>query len=209
MARIAVQDGVRRIVATPHVADPILSPKKIQQKVVAFNAELQRSGIPLEVLSGAELPWTMAVEQLKNYTLNNSAYVLIEFPPMHIPSNACQLLFDTLITGLKPVIAHPERHPSIIRRPQLLLELVAAGALVQITGESLDGSLGPDVMSCARFLLKRQAVHFLASDGHGSSWRKPVLSRAVRAAAAVAGKDAAMRLVTSNPAAVLKGMPLV
>jgi protein-tyrosine phosphatase len=208
MARIAVGDGTRRIVATPHVKDRCLSPEEIRSQTSGFNEELRKAGLSLEVLPGAELEWHVAVEDLSRYTLNGSTYALIELPPTHIPADARQVLFNALVAGFKPVIAHPERHPSIIQRPQLLLEWVEAGALVQMTGESLEGNLGPDVQSCARFLLKKQAVHFLASDGHGSSWRLPILSKALDQATALIGPNAALRLVTSNPEAVLKGSPL-
>ena len=208
MAAMAVKDGTRRIIATPHINDTYPDPGSIQQRAAVFNAELRRVGIPLEVLPGAELQGTAAVENLRKHTLNGTAYVLIEFPQTHLPSNARQVIFDSLVAGLRPVIAHPERNLSVIDRPQLLMELVRAGALAQISGESLTGSLGPDVLACAGYLLKEQAVHFLASDGHGSCWRRPILSRALRAAGDLVGKEAAMRLVSANPEALLKGKPL-
>jgi len=208
MARIAVGDGIRRIVATPHVKDRCLSPEDIRRQTARFNEELRKADLPLEILPGAELGWDVAVEGLAGYTLNGSVYALIEFPPTHIPADARQVLFKALLAGFTPVIAHPERHPSIIKNPSVLLELVKAGTLVQMTGESLGGSLGPDAQFCARFLLKKQAVHFLASDGHGSLWRKPILSRALGEAAVLIGRTAALKLVTANPNAVLKGSPL-
>lgn len=208
MARIAVDDGICRIIATPHVTDTTFTPGTIRRHVALFNAELQRVGLKLEILPGAELSWGMARADLKNHALNDSAFVLIEFPLTHLPSDAGRTLFDIMVAGLKPVLAHPERHPAVIQQPQLLLDLVGAGVLVQVSAGSLEGAQGPDVLACAQYLLRKKAVHFLASDGHGSSRRRPVLSRALKVAGGVIGAKAAQRLVTANPESVVKGLPL-
>jgi protein-tyrosine phosphatase len=51
-------------------------------------------------------------------------------------------------------------------------------------------------------------VHFLASDAHSATHRRPVLSEGVSVAATIIGEQAALKLVTSNPAAVLSGRNL-
>lgn len=208
MARIAVDDGICRIVATPHVRDLTLTPAAIRHRVGLFNAELHKASLALEVLPGAELSWSMMQANLQSYALNGAAYVLIEFPFTHLPSDAGKVLFDIRVAGLKPVIAHPERHPAVIQQPQVLLDLVKAGVLVQLSADSLEGAQGPDVQACAQYLLRKSGVHFLASDGHGSSWRRPMLSRALKVAGGVIGPKGARRLVTANPESVLKGLPI-
>jgi protein-tyrosine phosphatase len=205
MARIAVADGIRQIVATPHVKEVIHPPERIRDRVAELNAALREKEIPLKILPGAEISAMLSTSMLRDYTLNGSDYVLLEFPHSHLPQNAGQILFDALLAGLTPVIPHPERNPSVVRRPELLLDLVEAGALVQITAESLIGGFGPDAMACAVYLLKKKVVHFLATDAHSPTWRRPILSQGVRAAAKIVGETVARRLVTLNPAAVIAG----
>lgn len=208
MARIAVSDGIRTIVATPHIKEVVHKPEVICDHVAHLNAALQDSGIPLEILPGAEVSSMLDTAKLQNYTLNGSAYVLLEFPHSHLPQNAGELIFEAIISGLTPIIAHPERNPSVVLRPELLFDLVEAGALVQITAESLTGGFGPDARVCAEYLLKKQAVHFLATDAHSPTWRCPVLSRGLKAAVRHVGEAVARDLVTTNPAAVIAGKPL-
>ena len=208
MARIAVSDDIRRIVATPHVKDVIHAPELIRNQVGLLNAELRRHGIPLEILPGAEVSALLNTSLLRNYTLNGTDYILLEFPHTHLPQNAGQLVFDALSAGLIPIIPHPERNPSVVRRPELVIQLVEAGALVQVTAESLTGGFGPEARACGNYLLQHHAVHFLATDAHSPTWRRPNLSDGATAAAKIIGDSAARRLVSTNPAAVIAGKSL-
>jgi protein-tyrosine phosphatase len=52
-------------------------------------------------------------------------------------------------------------------------------------------------------MLKKNMVHFIASDAHGVKNRPPILSAARHAAAKIIGLDAAAKLVDTNPGAVL------
>ena len=66
----------------------------------------------------------------------------------------------------------------------------------------------------ANLLRRREAddiaatVSFLASDAHASDHRRPMLSKALDAAARIVGESAAGRLVRHNPQAVLDEKPL-
>lgn len=207
MARIAAADGIRQVVATPHVSE-LPEPEFIQEAVARFNSALRGAGIPLEVVPGADASALLPAEILKDYTINGTDYILFEFPHTHVPQNAIELVFNVILAGLKPIITHPERNPSIIRRPQILFELVEAGALVQITAESLIGNFGPEARECAGFLLKRKTVHFLATDAHSPRQRRPVLSPGTEAAAKIIGTAGASALVTTNPGKVIAGEPI-
>jgi protein-tyrosine phosphatase len=206
MAHMAWADGVRQVVATPHVQGPAPTPQAIRQAITLFSARLEQEGIDLEVLPGADTSALLPVELLRQHGLNGGPYVFFEFPHTFLPRRAGERVFAALVAGLKPIITHPERHPVFIAEPALLLELVAAGALVQLTAESLTGSFGPDAQACAAFLLRRGAVHFLASDAHSPGHRPPRLTDGLAAANRLIGRTAAERLVTTNPAAVLAGI---
>ncbi len=205
MARIAVKDGIRQIVATPHVMGKENAPDLIRRNVDILNSELRGEKISLEILPGADVYGLLDVRDLKNYTINGSDYLLFEFPHSHLPPNAEEMIFAVLLEGLKPIITHPERNPSIIENPERLFDLIRLGALVQVTADSLTGHFGPEARECAAYLIRKNAVHFLATDAHSPESRKPVLSRGLRAAARLIGKEAANRLVFANPAIVLSG----
>jgi protein-tyrosine phosphatase len=205
MARLAAADGIRTIVATPHVKHDIPDPARIHAEVTILNRRLEEQDIPLEVVSGGDVSALLPVEVVRNYTVNGTDFILLEFPHSHLPHQAEEILFQWQLAGLRPIITHPERNPSILRDPGHLARLIDAGALVQVTGGSLTGQFGIDVRNCACHLVAAGMVHFLASDGHSSRYRRPELSAAVRMAADMIGDHAARTLVEDNPAAVLSG----
>jgi protein-tyrosine phosphatase len=208
MARIAVADGIRTIVATPHVNNVIPTPELIAEKIALLTDVLKREGLSIDILPGGDVASILPVEIVSLYTVNRTRYVLLEFPHSHLPANAEQILFEWQLAGLCPIITHPERNPSILKRPDCLARFVDAGALVQVTAGSLTGTFGVDVQACASHLISCGWVHILASDGHSSHYRLPRLTEGVRVAAQLIGEEAALKLVQDNPAAVIAGREL-
>ncbi|WP_146032884.1 tyrosine-protein phosphatase [Geothermobacter hydrogeniphilus] len=205
MARVAAADGIHRLAATPHVPYSGLERQQIVERVAVFQDEIDRAGIDLRLYVGADAATSVGVAALAAHPLHDGPYQLIEFPHTHLPADAGELVFELLNCGRVPIITHPERNPSVLRSPDLIGELVAAGALVQITAESLTGGFGPESRACGRHLLRNGWVHLLASDGHSADWRPPVLSKGLKAAGRVIGKAAALKLVVDNPAKILAG----
>jgi protein-tyrosine phosphatase len=205
MARVAVADGTRKLAATPHVPFSGLSRAQIAEHVVRFQDELDNAGIDLELIVGADGATTLGVDGLVAYPLHDGPYLLIEFPHTHLPAEAGETVFELLSRDRIPIFTHPERNPSVLRSPELVGELVEAGALVQITAESLTGGFGPESRACARHLLRQGWVHLLASDGHSAGWRPPLLSKGVKAASKLIGRAEALKLVVDNPLKILAG----
>lgn len=208
MAKIASLDGITTIVATPHIKDVLHPAALIQGKVDELNKRLKNKGIPLEILRGADISSVIAPAFLKDYTINGTGYLLLEFPHTHLPGNAREMIFKIIINGFLPIITHPERNPSIIKKPGIILDLIDSNTFIQITAGSLVGDFGSEVRHCAIHLLKLGVVNFIATDAHSSSWRKPVLSEGLRVAEKIVGADTAYRLVMTNPESVIKGKPL-
>ncbi|MBU4264338.1 MAG: phosphotransferase [Proteobacteria bacterium] len=208
MARVAADDGVSHIVATPHLRETLHPGGFLEKCVAHLNCILHEKNVPVEVLCGAEAYALLAPEKLKDYTINHTRYILIEFPYTHIPSNAGDILFNLSLHGLTPIITHPERIPSVIRNPDALLSLLSGDVHVQITAGSLTGGFGSEARECARYLLQKGAVRFIASDAHSADFRRPVLSKALRVAEKIVGKEKARMLVEDNPLAVISGKPL-
>ncbi len=208
MAATASMDGIRKIVATPHVKDRIYPAKIIQAKVDELNRELADRKIPLEILRGADVNALLAPSLLKDYTIGGTEYILVEFPHSHLPKNAAEILFNFIISGMRPIITHPERNPSIIENPNLLIEISQVSPLVQITAGSLTGYFGTEVQHCAIYLLKKGVVNLMATDAHSIYGRIPVLSEGLKVAETIIGRDNALRLVSTNPKAVISGLPV-
>lgn len=204
MARQAVDDGITTIIATPHVGNNTLDDSAIAAKVDKFNVLLRHHQIPLDVLPGAEMACD-GLDSPRISLLNNGPYMLIEFPHAYIPNNAEELFHSLRDQGVFPVLAHPERNAGVIQNPDALLQLLTPGVFLQITATSLVGTSGSSAQQCALYLLRKGVVHFLATDCHSPTHRKPELSQACKIAAKIIGKDHANKLVNDNPLAVVRG----
>lgn len=211
MAKIAAADGITHIVATPHVnrfyshnrAD---AAQRFAAALYRLEYRLKVEGVPIKVMAGAEIADTCArTMELSELGLNKTNYLLVEFPHTHLPADAGDLLFNLVVKGYKPIIAHPERNPSVIENPNRLFELRKAGALVQVTASSLTNKHNSDVHRCAMYLLKKDAVEIIASDAHNTNGRRPVLSEAIKVISKVVGKKQARRMVVENPIDILVG----
>jgi protein-tyrosine phosphatase len=180
----------------------------IRDMIARLNKKLSELNISVEILQGADVHAMLDISLLKGYTINNTQYILVEFPHTHLPNSMKEVLFKMMVQGYCPIITHPERNVSVLRDPRVLFELINGGVLAQITADSIIGTFGIDIQECSRYLLKKNMVRFIATDAHSSQHRKPVLSQGLKAAGKIIGKEKALKLVTSNPEAVVKGRPL-
>lgn len=205
MARVTAEEGITSIVATPHVDSPAMTPELIREKADLLNFALKDAGIPLTVLTGGEVVSGFLPELARKFSINGSDYVLLEFPLSHIPANAVEILQAYAGAGLKPVIAHPERNPSVISSPDILARMISeTGAIVQITSGSLTGGFGRRPRLCSEYLLKKGLVHVIASDTHSMRVRTPGLKGGLKAAGKIIGRKKAGKLVLDNPAAIIE-----
>jgi protein-tyrosine phosphatase len=215
MARIAAADGIKGIIATPHVATGLYehSRKGILEAVSQLRGTLAEENIPLEIYPGAEyliepeLPAKLQAGQLM--TLNDTGkYLLIELPFSSFPPFTGQVLFEIMLCGVKPVLAHPERNEEIQRKPHLLKSLWEKGVLVQVTSGSITGLFGERVQALSKSFLRRGYVHFVASDAHSPRGRTPVLGKAVEILNREVAGDIAGLLTEINPGLLVEGTPV-
>ena len=206
----AADEGIKGIVATPHVYNGVYScsVKGIEQRVKALNSELDKAGIPLTVYPGAEIQLVPGLTRILKSgeagSINNSRYVLIELGPTFLPETAKEEFFKLRVNGFIPILAHPERHPRVQSDLGYLAELVEMGVLCQLTAQSITGGFGRTTQDAAEKMLTNGLAHILATDAHSPKWRKPVLSNAVNRAADLLGsREEAWQMVSDLPRAIL------
>jgi protein-tyrosine phosphatase len=212
MCRIALDDGITTVVATPHQRDGIHhnSAKAIVEKVQTVASHLKQANIPLELLPGADVHIEVntgeKILQGEILSINNTKrYFLLEFPAHAIPPNIDRLVFNLLLKNIIPVLTHPERILEVQENPGRIYELVSIGVLSQITAMSVTGGFGPMARKCASTLLKHNLVHIIASDAHSVDHRPPILSDAVKAVSRLLGEERAMEMVTMAPLEIIRG----
>ena len=207
MAKTAARDGITHIVATPHVKETVYPMETVEEKRAALQAELSGAGIPVTIHLGGELCHLhhTKTEILKQYAINQTSYVLIEFPHTHLPHTWGNVIFSLMVKGFRPIIAHPERNPSVITDPGLVHQMIEKGARIQLTSASITGYFGRDIQACADYLIRKQQVHVVATDAHSDDTRPIRLSPAFDKVKRQMGQDYAGRLFRDNPWAILNG----
>lgn len=212
MARMAVADGIRTIVATPHQQNGVYtnSAERIRQHVEQLRTALKEADIPLEILPGADVHIDVnTADKIKAgeiMTVNQTGrYFLLEFPAHTVPPNIEKITFDLLLKNITPILTHPERIAEVQENPQRIYDLVASGVLSQITAMSLSGGFGRRAKKCAKTLVQHNLAHIIASDAHSTSSRPPILSEGVKVAGGIVGEDFATAMVTSIPQQIIKG----
>jgi protein-tyrosine phosphatase len=211
MAEIAAADGIAAIVATPHQLDAFARNDAATIRAAAGRLQqlLDRRRIALRVLPGGEvriepdLPRKLRDGEI--LTLGDRRrHVLLELPhEVFLPLE--RLLAELRDQGLTGILAHPERNGGILRQPQVLRPLVEDGLLLQATAGSFLGAFGPQVQALAESLLAEGLIHLVASDAHGTTTRRPLLSEAFIRIAQLADRSAAVELCCRNPARVVAG----
>jgi protein-tyrosine phosphatase len=177
MAKTAVNEGITAICATPHHRNGRFENERtfIDKEVKHFKKELEICGIPLEVINGQEVRlYSELINDLEQNLLmpiNNQNYLLVEFPSSSVPKYAADVFYELNLREYIPIIVHPERNSEIIEKPELLHKFIEAGALTQVTANSIIGNFGKKIMDFSFDLLKAKMVHVIASDAHNVSSR--------------------------------------
>lgn len=184
MGKVAVEQGIQTIIATPHHRNGAFDNYKeeIITNVQILNELLEENKIPLEILVGQEVRiYGELLDDLAEgdiQTLADTSYILVEFPFGDVPQYAERLLYDLQQKGLRPIIAHPERNRELIENHDRMYELIRNGALAQLTGASLLGEYGKEIEQFSHQLIEANLVHFIASDAHNTDSRGFTLQEA-------------------------------
>ena len=212
MARIAVEDGIRVTVLTPHHLNGVYSnpAAKVHQAVIDLREALFEAGIGLKVLPGSELhlvpelPDELAAGRAMTLA-NLGKAVLVELPVHTVPMGAEFILEQIMTQGLLPVIAHPERNSQLRQNPDMLADWISMGCLGQITAQSCSGLFGPQVRDSAEHMIRRGLIHIIASDAHRDRRRIPRISEGREQVAEWTNEDTARLLAETYPENLING----
>ena len=211
LALDAAAQGVSVLAATPHVRDDYpTTPEAMEEAVAELRDDFAEQGIPVEVLHGAEvalsLLWAIPPEDLSRLTIGQTGrYLLLEVPYRGWPLALESAVTRLVELGVIPLLAHPERNPEVQDRPELVRGVVEAGALVQVTAASVEGSRDRAAQAAALRLLDLGLVHVLASDAHGSHISRQGMAAAVES---LGDPEFARYLTVEVPGAIVAGEPV-
>lgn len=211
MAEMALNQGIQKVVATPHVVEGLYENKKsvILERTRLLQDTLNKKGFPLEIIPGAEIHISDnildLVEREELLTINDAGrYILLELPHSQwIHPYLENLVFRLSIKGIKTIIPHPERIISVQEDPNILFPLIRQGVLMQSTLSSFTGYFGEEVRRTAEILLRNRMVHLLATDMHSVGGRLKGFPRALEKIEELVGKENLREMIVHGPQRVL------
>lgn len=208
----AARDGITHLAATPHYHpdDPAFEPETVSEMAARLNQALKNKGVNLTLVAGAEVMLSVRLPELAQAgrlpTLGpDSRYFLLELPLNASPRGLNDLVFKVGLSGLTPIICHPERTWCGSREWDWLENLARQGCLVQLTAMSLTGRFGKEVRRTAETLARLGLCHLVASDAHSPDHRPPKLSEARERLAKMFDEDTAEAITEYWPGLVLAG----
>lgn len=165
------EEGINKMILTPHYIEDTNYNKNNKDKKGLFEklkSEAQKQNINIELYLGNEVYANDNIVELleKNeiLTLNNSRYMLIEFPLLNENLNDINIIYNLKLSNITPIIAHPERYEYITI--DKVIKYIKLGAFIQINEGSLLNYYGKKAKKISKQLLKNRLVHFVGSDIH-------------------------------------------
>ncbi|NMM65102.1 exopolysaccharide biosynthesis protein [Clostridium sp. P21] len=185
MLKIAEDNGIKKIIATPHFYRGYYENKyeDVCKHIEDLKKKIVEISINVEIFPGQEV-------FLDNHTLelykdgaikglNNSKYVLVEFPMETMPKQALDMLYELKISGAVPIIAHPERYLYFMKKPSLINEFIEEKHLFQLNSGSVKGLFGKEAQKLSHTLIEHNICDFIASDAHSTGRRSPKIEEAI------------------------------
>jgi protein-tyrosine phosphatase len=213
LCRMAADEGIETIVATPHVLRGRWQ-NTSRAGIESLLEELRdATGDRPHLLPGSEYYFAHDMDEMLRgdsiLPLAGSRYVLVEFASHAVPPLVREPLYRVQLEGWTPLIAHPERNVVFQSNPELLASLIRIGVKTQVTTGSITGNFGPEAEAAAVDWLQRGWVHIMATDAHNTTKRPPRFRAARERVVALAGEQIAQALFVDNPKSIVENRGLV
>lgn len=216
LCRALVDDGIVRVVATPHQLgrfDGQCAAGHVRHAVAELNQSLVDMGIPLEVLCGADVRLDERIPRLLEFdhvlsVADGRRYLLLELPH-EVFIDPEPLLSQLHADRITTVITHPERHAFLARQPSYVQRWRQHRPCLQLTAASLVGEFGRQCEEAAWTLLGSGLPALIATDAHNLTSRPPRMTAAYHRLTQRLGRSTADVLCIENPQRLVAGQQTV
>lgn len=201
--------GFTDVFATSHYIEGEYEFNKTDREFIieAIMQKVEEENIDIKIHVGAEGYISNELPNLIKEgvvpTLGDSRYVLFELPLRAKVMYTEEVINKLIQMKLVPVIAHPERYELIQDEPNIAIDWIEQGALLQCNYASVIGRYGMKAKETLYKLLDANAVHFLGTDNHraGSIYTRmdDILSEYKRKI----GKEKLYELSEINPRSII------
>ena len=205
----ACDAGFSDIFATSHYIEGEYEFNKTDREFIieALTNKINEEGLDIKLHIGAEGYISNDFPKLIQAgcvpTLGNSKYVLFELPVRAKVMYTEEVIDKLLQLKLIPVIAHPERYELVQDDPNIAIDWVESGALLQCNYASIIGRYGTNAKETLLKLLDADAVHFLGTDNHRASSIYTRMEDIKKEFRKKIGKDRFYELSELNPRCIL------
>lgn len=210
MLKEAYQAGFTTIISTSHYFLGYYEIEEEERKahIKAILQEIESSLPNLEICLGSEIYVTHRMSSLlkeqKASSINGTRYVLFELPFEQQINDLKNIILSLRNSGYIPIIAHPERYKYVQKNPNMLLELLDLGVLLQSNYGSIIGLYGKKVQKTVVKLLQNNFVHFLGSDVHRANSIYMTINDSLEALREIIPEQKIKELTDINPKLVLE-----
>jgi tyrosine-protein phosphatase YwqE len=164
--------GYHSMVCTPHII-PDLYPNN--ELTISHAFRLFSEAKPADAMPGGVV---FAAEYLVDYDFERrlklnellifgkQRYILIEMSYLVESPNLKEMIFELIINGFQPILAHPERYHFYHHRMEIYEELLDAGCMLQVNLLSLTGYYGAKIKSVSEKLISKGMISWVGTDMH-------------------------------------------
>ena len=210
MLKIAYDEGIRCIVATPHhhpkrgMSDLNLLRKQIKiarEEALKIDKNF-KIYLGMEVLFSHDIP-----DKIKSNAIcgiNNKHIMLVEFSPwdkFHYIQNGVKLVQSQ---GMDVIVAHCERYRCLVDNMEYVEHLVNMGAKIQINSGSIGKKSGRRIGKFTYNLMENDYVFCVGTDAHNTDTRAPHIKEAADFVADNFGENYMKKIFFDNMAELLK-----
>lgn len=210
----AEKAGFKAIISTSHYIENAYESNMAERKVWinALQEGINKKNINLKLYLGNEVYFSENIVDLLKKgivaTINETNYVLFEFPLNTKPMNIYDVVYDMLGNGYTPILAHPERYSFVQKQPSLIFDLIEAGVLMQANYLSILGWYGEKAKIIVKKFFENNYIHLLGSDVHKPDTIYPNIPQALDEIKSIVGEEKLRELTCLNEESILQNKKL-
>lgn len=176
--------GYQKVITTPHTMSDYYknTPEIILGGLENVRHALKENNINIQVEAASEyyLDFEFGERLKRGEVLTFSGkYILIEVSFLNPPDNLEAAIFNLIVAGYKPILAHPERYPYWHGNMEKYHRIKDMGALLQLNILSLTQYYSKEVNQTAMKLVDLGIIDLLGTDMHHDKHLETLRTRAL------------------------------
>ena len=163
--------GYKKLIITPHIMSHRYknTSKIILDKLEILKDAIADHGIDIKLEAASEYyldDYFLSLLDKKDILTIHDNYLLFEMSYTRAPVDLEGIVFNMILAGYTPILAHPERYLHMHNDFSKYKALKEQGVLFQLNINSLSGYYSKKVQTIAKKLVNKGMIDFLGSDIH-------------------------------------------